>query len=42
MGDSQIDYHKVSDMIALRDHANSELISERPSYLFPHYINGHR
>jgi hypothetical protein len=27
----QIGYHKVSDMIAPRDHAYSELISERPS-----------
>jgi hypothetical protein len=40
MGDDQIDCHKVSDMISPRDHAYSELISERPSYFFPYYING--
>jgi hypothetical protein len=28
--------------LPLRDHADSELISERPGYLFPHYINGSR
>jgi hypothetical protein len=38
----QIGYHKVSDMIAPRDHAYSELISERPSYFLSHYVNGSR
>jgi hypothetical protein len=42
MDGDQIGCHKVSDMIAPRDHAYSELISERPSYFFPHYINGSR
>jgi hypothetical protein len=42
MGGGQMDCHKVSDMIAPRDHAHSELISKRPSYFFPHYINGSR
>jgi hypothetical protein len=42
MGGDQIGCHKVSDMIAPRDHAYSELISERPGYFFPHYINGNR
>jgi hypothetical protein len=42
MGDSQIGYHKVSGMTAPRDYANSELISERLDYLFPHYINDSR
>jgi hypothetical protein len=42
MGGDQIGCHKVSDMIAPRDHAYSELISERPGYFFPHYIHGSR
>jgi hypothetical protein len=42
MGGDQIGCRKVSDKIAPRDHAYSELISERPSYFFPHYINGNR
>lgn len=42
MGDGQIGYHKVSDMTAPRDYANSELISERPSYFLSYYINGSR
>jgi hypothetical protein len=42
MGGDQIGCHKVSDMIAPRDHAYFELISERPSYFFPYYINGSR
>jgi hypothetical protein len=40
MGDSQIGYHKATDKTAPRDHANSELISKRPGYPFPHYVNG--
>jgi hypothetical protein len=40
MGGDQIGYHKVSDMIAPRDHAYSELISECPDYFLPHYIDG--
>jgi hypothetical protein len=40
MGGDQIGCHTVSDMIAPRNHAYSELISERLGYLFPHYING--
>jgi hypothetical protein len=39
MGGDQIGCHKVSDMIALRHHAYSELISERPGYFLPHYID---
>jgi hypothetical protein len=35
-GGDQIGCHKVSDMIAPRDHAYSELISERPGYFFSH------
>jgi hypothetical protein len=42
MGGDQISCHKVSDTIAPRDHAYSELISEHPGYFFPHYINGSR
>jgi hypothetical protein len=42
MGGDQIGCDKVSDMIAPRDHAYSELISERPSYFFPYYINSSR
>jgi hypothetical protein len=42
MGGDQIGCHKVSDMIAPRDHAYFELISERPGYFFPYYINGSR
>jgi hypothetical protein len=42
MGGDQIGCRKVFDMIAPRDHAYSELISERPSYFFPYYINGSR
>ena len=42
MGGDQIGCHKVSDMIAPRDYAYSELISERPGYFFPHCINGSR
>jgi hypothetical protein len=42
MGGDQIDFHKISDMIAPRYHAYSELISERPSYFLPHYIDGSR
>jgi hypothetical protein len=42
MGGDQIGCHKVSDMIAHQDHAYSELISERPGYFFPHYIDGSR
>jgi hypothetical protein len=38
VGGGQIGCHKVSDMAAPRDHAYSELISERPSYFFPYYI----
>jgi hypothetical protein len=40
MGGDQIGYHKVSNMIAPRDQAYSELISEHPSYFFPYYVNG--
>jgi hypothetical protein len=40
MGGDQIGCHTVSDMIAPRNHAYSELISERLGYLVPHYING--
>jgi hypothetical protein len=40
MGGDQIGYHKASDMIAPRNHAYSEVISERPGYFLPHYING--
>jgi hypothetical protein len=39
MGGDQIGCHKVSDMIAPRHHAYSELISERPGYFLPHYID---
>jgi hypothetical protein len=42
MGDSQIGYHKVSDMTAPRDYANSELISECPSYFLSYCIDGSR
>jgi hypothetical protein len=42
MGGDQIGCHKVSDTTAPRDHAYSELISERPGYFFPYYINGGR
>jgi hypothetical protein len=42
MGGNQIGCHSVFDMTAPRDHANSELISERPSYLLPYYINSGR
>jgi hypothetical protein len=42
MRDGQIGYHKVSDMAAPRDHANSELISERPSHLLSYYIDGNQ
>jgi hypothetical protein len=42
MGDDQIGCHKVSDMIAPRDHAYSELISKHPDYFLPHYIDGRR
>jgi hypothetical protein len=42
MGDGQIGYHKVFDMTAPRDYANSELISERPSYFLSYYIDGSR
>jgi hypothetical protein len=34
--------NNVFDMIAPRHYAYSELISERPSYFLPHYINGSR
>jgi hypothetical protein len=42
MGGNQIGCHKVSDMIAPRYHAYSELISERPGYFLSHYIDGSR
>jgi hypothetical protein len=42
MGGDQIGCHKVSDTIAPRHHAYFELISERPGYFFPHYIDGSR
>jgi hypothetical protein len=42
MGGDQIGYHKVSNMIAPRDHAYFELISERSGYFLPHYIDGSR
>jgi hypothetical protein len=42
MGGGQIGCHKASDITAPRDHAYSELISERSGYLFPYYINGSR
>jgi hypothetical protein len=42
MDDGQIGYHEVFDMTAPRDYAYFELISERPGYLFPYYINGSR
>jgi hypothetical protein len=41
MGGDQIGCHKVSDMPP-RDYAYSELISERPGYFLPYYINGSR
>jgi hypothetical protein len=40
MGDGQIGYHKVSDMTAPGDYANSKLISECPSYFLSYYIDG--
>jgi hypothetical protein len=40
MGAGQTGYHKVSDMTAPRDYTNSELISERPNYFLPYYIDG--
>jgi hypothetical protein len=42
MSGDQIGRHKVSDMIAPRDHAYSELILECPGYFLPYYINGRR
>jgi hypothetical protein len=42
MGDGKIGYHKVSDMTAPRDYANSDFISERPSYFLSYYIDGSR
>jgi hypothetical protein len=42
MDGDKIGCHMVSDMVAPRDHAYSELISERPGYFFPHYIDGSR
>jgi hypothetical protein len=43
-GGNQIGCHRVSDMtVALPpDHANPELISGRPSHLFPYYVNSGR
>jgi hypothetical protein len=38
--DNQIGCHRVSDMTVPRDHANSEIISEHPSYLLSYYVNG--
>jgi hypothetical protein len=40
--DSQIDYHRASNMTTPRDHANFELISERFGYIFPHYADGNQ
>jgi hypothetical protein len=42
MDGDQIGCHKVSGMIAPRDHAYSKFISERPSYFLPPCINGSR
>ena len=42
MGDSQTGYYKVSNMTAPGDYANSELISECPSYFLSYYIDGSR
>jgi hypothetical protein len=41
-GDSQIGYHRASDMTTPRDRANFELISERFGYIFPHYADGNQ
>jgi hypothetical protein len=42
MGGDQIGCLKVSDILPYKDHAYSKLISERPGYFLPHYINGSR
>jgi hypothetical protein len=42
MGGNQIGCHRVFNIIAPGDHANSKLISEYPSYLLPYYVNSDR